>query len=527
MSVGGRMPRANWLAVLLPFTLLALLRIPEGPRFDAEDYAHYLLHAEAIAEGRPYTDIGFISTPLNPYIGPVAMPPGLPVLLAPIVALDSVRSPLIPYFMLGWSVGFLALATAYFRRREPLWLALAVGALSGLQPSVLHVSTQVHSDLPFCAMIWTVILLTERESEPWSAARVLGITLAGVAAISTRLAGISLIPAVAAFGILHFRVQGIRPLVPLLCWIATFKVTSAILPTTSAMIGEVVFDPMSLWHLDLYALRTYTFGLLDAQLYPVANADVNRLWHVLTVGLLLVGALSAVRAYWRSFLGIFVFGYSCMLLLLPVSDARYFYPLIPVIVLLTLRGAVVVLERLRPKWSPGHALRVTVMAAAVVALMATVTAWTPPVPNGITTQADVTELYAALRALPARPSPRVMAVRPRILVLETGVRAMALVRGAPDIIVRELCANAITHVVVGDLQTLLPETGHLRRALSVYRGSFAEVYRNRSFSVWRFDPAAADAALDGPPCAPRATSITRGTSIRAAAHVKDLGGRSP
>ena len=526
MSAEGRMRRVHWLAVFVPFTVLALLRIPEGPRFDTEDYAHYLLHAEAIAEGRPYTDIGFISTPLNPYIGPVAMPPGLPVLLAPIVALDGVRSPMIPYFMLAWSVGFLAIATAYFRRREPLWLALAVGALSGLQPSVLHFSTQVLSDLPFCAMIWTVILLTEQESEPWSAARVLGITLAGVAAISTRLAGISLIPAIAAFGILHFRTQGIRPLIPLVCWIATFKLTSAMLPTTSAMSGEVVFDPMSLVQRAHYAVRSYTFGILDAQLYPVANADVSRLWHVVTVALLLVGALTAARAYWRSFLGIFAFGYSCMLLLLPVADARYLYPLIPVIVLLTLRGAVVVLERLRPMWPHGRALRATVIAAAVVALMATVTAWTPPVPNGITTRSDVADLYAALRALPGR-TPRVMTVRPRILVLETGVPAMALVRGAPDVIVRELCASGITHVVVGDLHTLLPETGHLLRAISHHRNAFVEVYRNQSFTVSRFDPVAADAALDGPACAPRDTSISSGSAIRAAAHVKDLGGRSP
>ena len=495
--------RVLWLAVFLPFTILALRHVPEGPRFIEEDYAHYLLHAEAIANGRAYTDIGFISTPLNAYIGPIAMPPGVPTLLAPVVALGGVHSPLIPLVMIAVTLAFLVAAAAYFARREPVSIAMAVGLLCGLQPDLLHFTTQALSDLPLAAALWGVILLTEPEEGPWSVPRLTAITLLGAAAISTRLAGIALVPAMAAFGLLHFRVQRFRPVIPFLFWIATFQITSALIPTTASMMHNVGLVPTSFLNLFRFAGRAYGLATLDAQLFPVGPVWANRIWHVLTVGLLVIGTMSAMRAYWRSFVGLFAFAYVCMLFLVPVSNLRYFYPLIPVVVFLTLRGAVVVVRALRPRM---EASRVPVMiagAAAVVAAASAIAVRNPRPPSAITLRPEVIDLYASLRRLPASPSPRVMAFRPRILALEMGIPAMPLVKGEPEVIIRELCALAITHVVLGDMGSHPVEMAAVRRAVASYPGAFTEEFRNKSFAVMRFDPTRAGAALGGAACARR------------------------
>lgn len=495
--------RALWLAVFLPFTILALLHVPEGPRFLDEDYAHYLLHAEAIANGRAYTDIGFISTPLNPYIGPIAMPPGVPLLLAPVVALGGVHSPLIPALMIAVTLAFLAAAAAYFARREPVPIAMAVGLLCGLQPDLLHFTTQALSDLPLSAMLWGVILLTEPEEGPWSIPRLTAITLLGAAAISTRLAGIALVPAMAAFGVLHFRVQRFRPLIPFLFWIATFQITSAMIPTTASMMHNVGLVPPSYLQLFRFAARAYGLAVFDAQLFPFGPAGLNRIWHAFTAGLLVLGAVSAARVYWRSFLGVFVFAYVCMLFLVPVANLRYFYPLIPVVVFLTLRGAVVAVQALRPRWEANRIPLAVAGAAVVVAAASSIAVVKPPPPTAITLRAEVIDLYASLRRLPAARSPRVMVFRPRILALETGIPAMALVKGEPDIIIRELCALGITHVVLGDLGSHPVEMADVRRAVASYPGAFTEEFRNRSFDVVRFDPVRAGEAMGGPACTRR------------------------
>jgi hypothetical protein len=84
---------ARWLiaAALLPFAAIVLARWSQPPAATDGDYAHYLLHAKAIAESRPYTDIGYIYTRMN-LVGPELQPPGWPLVLAPFVAASSWRS---------------------------------------------------------------------------------------------------------------------------------------------------------------------------------------------------------------------------------------------------------------------------------------------------------------------------------------------------------------------------------------------------------------------------------------------------
>ena len=65
------------LAALIPFAAVNSARWSDPPSAVEGDYAHYLLHAKALAEGRSYSDIGYIYTPLN-LVGPRLQPPGWP-----------------------------------------------------------------------------------------------------------------------------------------------------------------------------------------------------------------------------------------------------------------------------------------------------------------------------------------------------------------------------------------------------------------------------------------------------------------
>lgn len=480
------MRTALWVAVFVPFTVLALLRLPEGPRADEEDYAQYLLHAQALADGRDFRDIGFITTRYNPYIGPVATPPGLPLLLAPVVALGGADSPAIAVLGVLFGIAFLLLAARYFAGREDWRLALAVGLMSGLQPDLLHFASIPISDIPFSALVWGVLLLGERD-EAWSNRRMLAITAVGALAISVRLAGIALIPAVGAYGLLHFRTHRFRPLLPLLAWLVIFGLTSTLLPTTDVLMPAVSLDPGSQFENIRFALRTYTWTVLDAQLYPLPGRFANQAYHVVALLLMSVGAVAVARRYWHSFLAMFAVAYAAMLLMVPVNNSRYFYPLIPVVVFLTLRGLVAVVRLARPAWNASRAPGIALGAALCIGAFATAVSWTPPTRSGITTLADVRALFASLRELPRTPPTRVMAIRPRILTLEVGLPAMALFRGTPEEVRRELCDKGITHVIEGDLGAFPAESSALRATIVAYPQDFGESYRNPSFVVWRFD----------------------------------------
>jgi hypothetical protein len=480
--------RWAWLAVFLPFVLLAALRIPEGPRVEEEDFAHYLLHAEAIAEGRAYTDIGFIPTQLSPYGGPTARPPGLPLILAPVVQAGGTDSPLLPLLSIGMALAFLIFAARAVGKREPALIAMAVGLLSGLQPEILHFAPEPLSDLPFAALVWAVILLCEAE-EPWSGWRLLLVTPAGAAAISIRLAGVALIPAMAAYGVLHFRRQGLRTLVPVAVWCATFWLTTSLLPTTDAPMTSGAHGEPAAFAVLIGLAQTYGFGLLDALLYPFGIGVLDKIYHLVALALLGIGAVSAFRTYWRTFVGLFSGTYVAMLLVIPVRDLRYLYPLIPVVIFLTVHGLLVTLRRLRPALTEQRRVLIVAVAAVTVGMLASWTQWKPVRAGGVAAHADARALFEVLRPLAASPGTRLNTFKPHVVTLETGVPAMPILQAAPDRIVGEFCARRITHVVVGSLGLFDKETEQMRRAIAEFPAMFREVFRNASFGLWRFESA--------------------------------------
>ena len=507
MNSGTGARRWLWLAAIVPFTVLALLRVPEGPRLNEEDFAHNLLHAQAIADGRSYMDIGFIPTRLGPFGGPIARPPGLPLMLAPMVAVGGVRSPLIPLFMIAFGTAFVLLASRAFRDREPAPLIFAIGLLSGLQPDVLHFSSGALTDIPHAALIWGVVVLSDRD-EAWSGWRLLAIALAGAAAISIRQTGVALIPALGVFALLRYRTHGARAAIPLLVWCAAFWLTTSLLPTAPsyATVEGHVARP---WIDGVpQRIRMYGFAVLDAQLYPFPFRWLNHVYHAATLALLGIGAVGAIGAYWRSLAGLFTGAYIAMLFAVPVVDRRYLYPLIPVVVLLTLRGLLQCLRWIRPSLPEQRRALIVGVAATVIALSASASQWRPVRPDGLAVQADAIALFDRLRPLGASGA-RLLTIKPHVFTLETGVPAMTLFGAPPARVVRELCEQGITHVVVGDLGLFPGETALLRAALEATPLAFREEYRNASFSLMRFD-AAAQRSADPTSCPARVASNARG-----------------
>lgn len=115
------------------------------------DFALYLAHAQAIADFRPYAATGFVFNPANAIMSPAAYPPGLPLLLAPLVAVFGIDLSAVRVVMLAsllamlWGLHRLALPTL-----GPRWSAVLVLA-AGLSPAILMRRDAIGSDLPFAA----------------------------------------------------------------------------------------------------------------------------------------------------------------------------------------------------------------------------------------------------------------------------------------------------------------------------------------------------------------------------------------
>jgi 4-amino-4-deoxy-L-arabinose transferase-like glycosyltransferase len=195
-----------------------LLTVRDGVGWSGDGY-QYLLHAENIAEGRPYADTGYIHNP-DRYIAPVAYPAGFPLLLAPVVALFGMSvQAVIVLLTLVWAATVAALAFL-FRHELPAPFVYGLVLVVGLQPYLWELKHAPLSDLPFLLGVVLSLLCYDRavraERDEAGPGRWAGLAaLAGVSAcyaLATRPLGLLLVPTFLAYDLVRAR-RPTRPFV--------------------------------------------------------------------------------------------------------------------------------------------------------------------------------------------------------------------------------------------------------------------------------------------------------------------------
>jgi hypothetical protein len=478
---------AAWIVAVLPFIALALWFAKDGPMHgSSDDYAQYLMHAQALAEGRSYRDIGYIYTPLNHWLGPATAPPGLPLLLAPVLAIFGPNGIVLRVVMLSFAIAFLLLASGYFARREDRLMGLGVLLLSGLSPMMVQNASWVLTDLPFAAFVWVVISIADRRSS-WTFNTLLLITVIGGFAILIRPIGIALIPALLAYTIVNYRLHGWKPAAPVVIWFASLVVLGLIV--NLQQISVLALNPTRIvkwlqetqWGLE--HLEFYRLTVFYSHLYPLPSDVANRVFHAISVVLMLIGLVAWTRRAWHSMLFLFAISYCVLLLIIPAHQHRYLWPLFPLLVFGLLEGVRTVVEwsRNRSGSTKGiEAARVALIAAALVACgQALRLPGTGDHREGAE-PASVRRVYAKLREMKQNESLRVTFVKPRSLAWETGVPAMGPFTAPVDRSIKELQRKGITHIIVvtkvkeglAGLPTARPDLFRLE-----YRGNQYSIYR--------------------------------------------------
>ena len=462
----------HWLA-LAPFLALALWHWGERPGATSGDYAQYILHAKALLAGRPYAETGYLFTRYNPLIGPVAYPPGLPLTLLPLLAAGADLTWAGPALMIVSGLAFLALSQAGLARLGGWGMASAATLLVGIALEASRASVVVLSDLGFCAFVWGVILVLDARGA-WSPWRVLAAAALTAAALGYRVAAIAILPAVVTWMLAR---QGRPTPRSLLLVVVALGGAAGVL----ALFPSVL--PANWYAIDagLLARRVVRntaqlrFAVSDVLLRPWPWGILEGAYQVAGLAAVLVGALGLLREHGRSFLCHFAVVYVAMLIVSPVFEVRYFWPVFPLIGLALLRGvtrlgAVAVhLGLLRP----GRARAVGAAALLLVPAGAWVRAAADPPPPSLD---DVPEAQTLLDTLAAwhRGAPvRAVFANPRVLTLRTGIPAMGYFHRAEDATLAELRAKRITHVVLSDVGAPAPcVLWAVRRAVAAYPSQF-------------------------------------------------------
>lgn len=496
----ARAATARWLAVLLvPFFVLLALRWNWPPSATSGDYAQYLSHARALVEGRPYSDIGYIFQPAASLIGPRNYPPGLAVTLAPIVALGGVHSPLVRLLMLACVVLFVTLAAWRLARDVEPWQAALGGAFAAFTIEASIGTGTAMSDPGFAVLLWAMVLVVDKDGV-WTWRRAALVTALGYGAILYRLVGVAVIPGLALYTLLNRRRIGRLPIIPLVAWTAPGAIAVAAGMLRIPFIDRLLpanFDLAQ--HLDTLGTQ-YRVALFAAELYPFASNRANDVYHLIATLLVILGLVLLIKRARRTFMISFAAAYGLLLLVAPVAESRYAWPLYPMLGTALAVGASLVVRRLAASWTP----RVQRVAAAgpliAVLLVALVTnARAAPQPSFVRhpdTQALFDWLVQRSRTAPANVPMRIAFHNPRVLTLETRIPAMGIVPRTPPGQMNALIDTRATHLIwqghnyLGDGKPTPPSCVQ-RKANSLpdlYPDRFTLEYRNPTFRVYRVRP---------------------------------------
>lgn len=466
---------------LLPSVVLALWRWNDGFGITAGDWAQYMLHARALLAHHHYADIGYLYSRYNPWIGPPAEPPGLPLTLVPVMALFGPSLTAAHVLMALSLAAGLTCVWLYFAPRQGSWAAAAIIAFCGVMVISQGGVNNVLADAGFLALVWTVVLLVDHD-EPLTLRRLALVTIVGALAVAYRTAGAALVPGLVLYAIVARRP---RVLIPVAVWGLLSLVFLARMRTASNVLSAVSTSPKTILALVIKNADTYAHAVPAAFLRPVEWSQAIRLYQVAALVVALLGAALLLRTRWRkSFAVSFAVCYLAMLLVVAVQDGRYLWPIVPLIVAALVVGARWIAGRVAGARAP-----LIAAAAAVAVVGGTVVAQgtKPRIPD-FSDLPQVRRIFALADSLHRTDSARFVFANPRVLTWYTGTPAMVLFAATPDQTMAELRRARITHVVLGDVGDLAPQDSSMRRAMAANAGSFRFLRRDGQFEVYRMLP---------------------------------------
>ena len=464
-----------------------------GPHPEADDYGQYLMHAQALLEGRDYEDTEYLYSHYAWGVGPPVSAPGFSLSLVPVLATVGASDFVLAAGMLMGVLALVGLTALYFGRSDPLH-GVAAAFLVGVSLAVTRGATTPYPDVPFAVLCWLVILLADGE-ERWTWTRTAAVGAFGAAAIVYRTAGIALIPSMVLLGLLSWKTLKLRPFLIGAAWVGVFWFVFFEFGAGQTPPLPADFDgggggggERSILGRALRNALAYRHATFELQLYPSPWKIPNAGYHILATLVMLWGLLRWLTGSWRRFAAIFLLGYVGMLVTVPVQSSRYLWPLFPVLAYGFVRGLTELTARTGlARYSPAFRV-MTLLGATSLAAFATLLTH-PPEP-GLLRRHSVQELFQHVERVRAQqPESRFAFMKARTMAWYTGAPTMWLFNPPSErVALRELDGQRITHLVYGNLGQNERIAGRWREIIDDRPDRFELTFRNDDFELYEVIP---------------------------------------
>jgi hypothetical protein len=497
-EAGVTIPRRGALilaALIMVIAVFYLLTIRRG-NFWGDDYALYVHHAENVAEGRSYTDTGYVYNPDVPEYGPRAFPPVFPVLLSPIYALfglnfHAMKIEIVVFFALT-----LAVVAAYWKRDLDWPYLMVLVAFLGFSPTFWAFKDEVLADLPFLFFFYATALLARsapREGPAWwKWAVATGVLL--YLTVGTRTVGVTLLGGLMLYDWLKYR------------RITRFAIFAVVVCIVLFLAQRQVFGHGEQSYADQLhpTLTSFIANLKEYPRYFVLlwTRSLGKRFSLVLFGITTVFACLGARLHFRkpiAPLEVFLLPYILALLVFPFTQLRYLFPLIPFYLYLMLLGLKTLPSMVRPVYAKA------IFASVVVMIGVSYIAAFRQVTYGVIRQTDGRPSFNELCTfIQSHTDPTDVFVfrRSRALSLFTSRPASVYDYKHGDRLADYIAKIHAAYIVSSpifeeDRETLIP-------FIRAHSSSLSEVYENADFQLYRinsYSGSTGPGAADGHPSA--------------------------
>ena len=203
-------PVWRWLAIIAASCFL-LSTIKPGQKWDG-DAELFILNSLNILHGQPYASTNYVLNPTNP-LHPSAYPPGLPMLLAPVIAMFGINYIAMKVMITLSYIGMLVVVASMSGTFISEALIIVFIISLGLNPFVWSFKDVVFSEFPFMLFAYLGLFTFDQLDQAasgkcsrtclwiWTIACSMALALA----YETRAIGITLLAAVAAMCVWRFK----------------------------------------------------------------------------------------------------------------------------------------------------------------------------------------------------------------------------------------------------------------------------------------------------------------------------------
>jgi hypothetical protein len=474
--------RLAWTLVGI-IAVLYFFGLTPGHVFAQDDFAAYVMHAANLVEGRPYTQIHYLTNPEAPWISPAnGYPPAYPLLLAPVYWRWGMNLRLMKAVTVATFAIFLTIFALWVRPLVSARQRIAAVALVGLSPAFWSYRDLISSEFPYLMISFLALLAirrahSDRKQDDWRPKWAVVVALLMYAAYATRTIGIAL---PIAFVIAELQVRRRLSRFALL--------TISILGGCVLLQAALLTSPtgyVSAAHITLGSVARNAWFYTKSLTYTWQNGFSKPVQVVLAFFLTGFAGLAFAQRIRRgaSVDVCYLLAYVAILFAWGAQiGIRGLLPILPVYLTYILLGMSDVCARL------GNRTKLSFLAVTVACLLVTYAGslrlrpWQDSMAN--VQDAPAQELFSFIRAQTS-PTDLLVFSKPRSIALFTGRPTTSL---GPD----ESASNSAEFLKRTRAKFLIQTAWNppaYGRLLASAPETLTEVFRNRDFQVFRIGPA--------------------------------------